>query len=603
MRILHVLSQTELTGAEVYAVTLAASQQQQGDQPLIVTDKLHVPTTSEVLLRPISKRRWPQRLRNIREFKRIIRERKIDVVHAHSRASSWVCYWATRGTSTALVSTVHGRQHLHLSVKLYSIYGDRVIAVCENLRAHLRDEVGIDSARIDQIPNGFAFESIASPAQMDRVKLFFAGRTSGPKGERTSHFIRKLARPLLEKFPTVDISFAGGPLANFDADTMAALNSLKRDFGDRVATREYVSKELIHQLVDESSLVIGSGRIAIDSLARGRAVLALGEANCGGLVNASNLEQAIASNFGDICVRGAEINYEALERSLHEFAAAPSNPEAALVEHVRARFRLDMVAKKVRQVYERAVLERRIPARVPALMYHKVVAEGYESPHKTYVTAATFEHHLSTLREAGFESVTFADIDAATRDERQLPKKPVLITFDDGYQGTFDRALPLLQRYGFRAVFYLLGREDARYNDWDASDSESALISMHDAERLRDAGMEIGAHGVNHRHLKELSTEEIAFEVRESKSFLERRLKMPVLSFAYPYGTICDRSKEAVREHGFRFAVATDSGGRTFHEDPFQIFRANVFPHDGAWQIRKKASRFYRAYYRWKRRK
>ena len=108
MRILHALSQTELTGSEVYAASLARMQEAAGHEVFFVSDKLHVPAPGSFLSWPISRRSWPQRIRNIRFLKTFLAEHRIDIVHAHSRAASWVCHWATRGGRSAYVSTVHG---------------------------------------------------------------------------------------------------------------------------------------------------------------------------------------------------------------------------------------------------------------------------------------------------------------------------------------------------------------------------------------------------------------------------------------------------------------------------------------------------------------
>ena len=608
MKILHVLSQTELTGAEVYAATLADAQVGNGHAVTLISDKLHVPTRAGVEYQPISKRNWVNRIRMIRILRRFIRENRIDVVHAHSRAASWVCFWATRGSKIAYVSTIHGRQHLHLSLKLLDVYGDRVLAICENVLKHLTEKVGMRTSKVSCVPNGLTFSitstPVITPLNAEGIKILIAGRTSGPKGLRTSHMIRHVLPELMSNNPHVRVSIAGGPLSNFDACTLEALNTLKRDFGERILARESIPVELLQQIIARADLVIASGRIAIDALAAGRQLIALGEGCCHGLIHPENLAEGFRSNFGDIHETEAEsVDYDLLLRDLNRFVSSPKPAPPYLAGRVREHYSISKLSQCVDSVYFAALLGRRVPRNLPILMYHKVVQPDYESPHKTYVTEDNFKTHLETLKKSGAVGVTFQDLYDAAIFGKELPRKPVMITFDDGYRGTYERALPLLKRYGFRAVFYLLGRKGATQNTWDPIDSESALIGEDDIKALASEGMEVGAHSVSHRNFSNLNQAEIESEVQESKSYLEQITGKPILSFAYPFGGISDLAKGVLSKSGVFFAVATDSGRHSISEEPMQIFRCSVFPTDGAWQIRKKSARYYKHYFFLKRRR
>ncbi len=159
MNILHVLSQFEVTGAEVYAATLASEQQKHGHAVFLVSDTLHVPFQGEYIRQAIGNRSYRQRWKNIRFLIRLIREKNIHVVHAHSRAASWVCFFAARFVKTVFISTVHGRQHLHLSSTTWNVYGKHIIAISETLKNHLVEELGLNQNRVSQIANGLNIES------------------------------------------------------------------------------------------------------------------------------------------------------------------------------------------------------------------------------------------------------------------------------------------------------------------------------------------------------------------------------------------------------------------------------------------------------------
>ncbi len=137
MKILHLLSQHQLTGAEVYAMMLDGQQARRGDVVYGMSDTFTVDFPGQVYLRPIGRKGWFSRLRNALWLAQLLRRERIAVVHAHSRAAAWVGYLACKLTRTPLVATVHGRQAVHTSARRFRVFGTHVIAVCEALKAHL----------------------------------------------------------------------------------------------------------------------------------------------------------------------------------------------------------------------------------------------------------------------------------------------------------------------------------------------------------------------------------------------------------------------------------------------------------------------------------
>lgn len=140
MNILHVLSGDFVSGAETYAASLIRHQIQNGHKVFIAAGSFSSPTEAEFFAVPIFKRDYGQRLKNIWALIRIIRRKKIDIIHAHSRAASWVSHLAARWTKVAYLSTIHGRQHVHASFARRNVYGKTCLTVCENIRDQLLSE-------------------------------------------------------------------------------------------------------------------------------------------------------------------------------------------------------------------------------------------------------------------------------------------------------------------------------------------------------------------------------------------------------------------------------------------------------------------------------
>jgi len=140
MNILHVLSGDFVAGSETSTAAVIDRQIQAGHRVWVAAGSFSQPTKAHFLKMPIYDRKVHRRISNILSLVQAIRREKVDVVHAHSRAASWVSYWACRLTHTPYLSTLHGRQHLHFSNRNFNIYGRNCIVMCENIRDQMLKE-------------------------------------------------------------------------------------------------------------------------------------------------------------------------------------------------------------------------------------------------------------------------------------------------------------------------------------------------------------------------------------------------------------------------------------------------------------------------------
>ena len=623
MRILHVLSAEFFAGSVAYAVQLAETHRAQGHAVWLVSDSDALPTGAAQIKAAISNRRYGQRLRNARLIKQVIQDEGIEMVHAHSRAASWVSYFALRGLQVPLVSTVHGRQHLHSAKPLVNVYGDKVIAICGNLRAHLVEELKMPAAKIVNIPNGVAFgnEELAeiyssathllggnnSPVD-SALRIAFIGRFNGGKGERAAALLQEVFPALLRTLPQLRVALIGGELAQLPAAGKTALAHLQAEFGDQIEVVGFTAD--VPGWLARTSLVIGAGRVAIEALGAGRPVLALGEAGYVGLVTEETFGAAAASNFGDISARlePADVDFAALLADARAFLQAPLPVPGTLRQRVRAHYSLATVAARVLEVYQAARMGKAAPDFIPVLMYHKIPDVPPVTKHQIYVTKENFEKHLAYFKKRNLTPITFLDYLKFASGELPLtdfPRRPIILTFDDGYTDNYTNLLPLMRQYGYRGVLYLLGDFAVRYNKWDADfDSDEPRTEIMDRAQKQafvDAGWEIGAHTLSHPRLTAMPLPEAVAEIQRSKTELESILQTSVVSFAYPYGDCDEAVKNAVRAAGFALGIATDTGGMHLEDDRMQVFRINMFPHETTSSLFKKTSPWYRKYYRWKR--
>ncbi len=180
---------------------------------------------------------------------------------------------------------------------------------------------------------------------------------------------------------------------------------------------------------------------------------------------------------------------------------------------------------------------------------------------------------MAVVAERGFTPLTTAGLAAAWRDGTPLPARPLLITFDDGYEGVHWHALPVLAKHSFAStVFVSTGRLRGEH------DGGGALDTMLDWAQVRepaDAGTEIGGHSHSHPQLDQLDAERLRFETLRCREIVGEELGTAPVSFAHPYGYSGRRVRRAVREAGFAQALAVGNA-LARRQGPYALERVTV---------------------------
>lgn len=199
-----------------------------------------------------------------------------------------------------------------------------------------------------------------------------------------------------------------------------------------------------------------------------------------------------------------------------------------------------------------ALTRRGIPL---VLMYH-AVADVDEDPNQLAVTPDRFEAQMRWLRRLGLRGVSVAELLDARRAGRH--RGLVGITFDDGYTGVLQYALPVLRRYGFGATVFVVSDRLGGTNEWDAG-PVWPLLDGAGVRELAAAGVEVGSHSANHVRLAGLPPDRLGEEVRASRDRLRALLGTAPRGFAYPYGSMDVAARSAVADAGYGYACAVDA--------------------------------------------
>ncbi|KMK92897.1 polysaccharide deacetylase [Aeromonas enteropelogenes] len=577
MNILMALSQLEVTGAEVYATTVGNELTRRGHQVFYVSDTLTKPTLGQVFKLRFNKRSILRRFWHVFYLVYLIKKHHIQLVHAHSRASGWSSYVACKLTGTPMITTVHGRQPVHASRKAFHALGFRAVAVCEDIASQIIDNLGVDPAIVQVLRNGIETDKFQPVPAPDNAKPVIAiiGRLSGPKGE--------LCYRLLDEVLDLDA-------CQVKVVSGSQLPERFVRFRDRVDFVGYV--EDVPALMAQCDLVIGAGRVAMEALLCGRPAFAIGEAKAIGLVTGQNLDEALASNFGDIGPKDLAIDFAALKMQIAP-ALASGSVSDVIRQRIQAEYGLAGIVSGLESIYQDAVVET-LRREMPVIMYHRFIEhESEKGVHGTWMPIAMFEKHLRLMKWLGYETLTFRDLaDKGFIHRLQYGKRYLMITADDGYQDNLTRMLPLLEKYGYKAVVYVVTGEG--YNRWDVEQASNpdTRVDLMNGEQLKalvaSGHVEIGGHTLTHPRLSKLAPEQQAHEIQENKRQLETLLGHPLLSFAYPYGDMDESAKAQAMAAGYRFAVATNSGPRAMHQDPFRIRRIAIFPRTDVFGLWRK---------------
>jgi peptidoglycan/xylan/chitin deacetylase (PgdA/CDA1 family) len=214
--------------------------------------------------------------------------------------------------------------------------------------------------------------------------------------------------------------------------------------------------------------------------------------------------------------------------------------------------------------------------KVPLLMYHRV---GDDSAERRFTVPTTlFKRQMCSLKGLGYQIVSLDDIIAALQRNTALPPKSVAITFDDGFQDTFENAVPVLKDLGYTATFFLVSRLMGATNVWMQPQKQATfrLMDWMSAKELLKYGFHVGSHSRNHPSLTQLDDRKLSDEVEGSRRDLEDRLGAPIRHFAYPYGHFNDRTRHIVESCRYTAACSTQSGFNSLSTNPYGLRRLEI---------------------------
>lgn len=193
---------------------------------------------------------------------------------------------------------------------------------------------------------------------------------------------------------------------------------------------------------------------------------------------------------------------------------------------------------------------------VPILMYHRIGDEGNSV---WWVHLVDFENHLKFLRQQGYKSILPSDLVAHRRWGKPLPQKPIIFTFDDGYQNSLLNAEPVLKKYGFRGIVYLVtGKVADTPAERKQMEGTPVLIWPEVKEMQKRGTLTFGGHTRSHANLAAIN--DPYPEIRGCFTDIKKKGGFIPAGFCYPNGEYHAKTLPDVKRAGFKTAVTCKGG-------------------------------------------
>jgi len=223
---------------------------------------------------------------------------------------------------------------------------------------------------------------------------------------------------------------------------------------------------------------------------------------------------------------------------------------------------------------------------LPILMYHKVGAPVAAKPDTFLnVSPRSFGRQMRVLQRLGYVGITFAEGADRLRNGRPMPKRPVCVTFDDGYTNVLEYAAPVLRELGWPATVFVPTGYVGATNAWDQAAGYPLLpiMSWEQLKSLEAEGWEMAGHTRTHPRLGDSEDSPALEDIRLGRADLEAHIGSPIRTFCYPFGSVNDRTPKLVRDSGFIAACTTNSGLARPATDPMLLPRVKVAYRDDVW--------------------
>ena len=203
---------------------------------------------------------------------------------------------------------------------------------------------------------------------------------------------------------------------------------------------------------------------------------------------------------------------------------------------------------------------------VPILTYHHVGTPSSGKWRLNTVSEKSFDYQMNFMKRHGFQVISFDDLVEGIKKGQEFARNTVVLQFDDGYEDNYTYALPILKKYGFPAMVFLISDKIGTRN----------FLTWDEVKEMEKYNFLAGAHTRHHVYLPKASVMEAQDEIAGSKKVIEDHLGHSIDYFAYPSGGFTADIKRIVKDAGYKAAVTTNRGKDRFNVDLYELKRIHM---------------------------
>lgn len=223
-------------------------------------------------------------------------------------------------------------------------------------------------------------------------------------------------------------------------------------------------------------------------------------------------------------------------------------------------------------------------------MYHIIAIPASEDEKRLACPPAAFKAQMNYLNKNGYHVISLQDAVDALKQKQSLPDKTIVITFDDGYIETYEKAYPTLIKYGFPATIFMVSSFVGKTDEWMTGKRSAPRKLCNDSQliEMNKNGITIGSHSRSHARLSQIPFKKAQSEITISKIEIEKLIGTTVDFFAYPYGLFNSEIHEFIKTSSYSCACSTRSGFNNPSTNLFELRRIDVYGTDSLWKFKQK---------------
>jgi peptidoglycan/xylan/chitin deacetylase (PgdA/CDA1 family) len=200
---------------------------------------------------------------------------------------------------------------------------------------------------------------------------------------------------------------------------------------------------------------------------------------------------------------------------------------------------------------------------VPILCYHSI---SESKDNELLLSPEKFKSQLKYLKDNGYTPITMDELYNFLKNNKSIPEKSVVITFDDGYRDNYTTAFPILKEFGFKATVYVI----SNFVENDLYMTKAQIKEM------SDWGIDIESHTDNHEDLSKLTLDQQYETMKKSKEQLETILSKKVDYIAYPFGKFNVNTRKVAEKAGYKLGFSLAGGLADKGDNAYNIDRLYI---------------------------